>query len=888
MRTNPNGQYPRLVSAAALALTTALGCVVFGGDASLPKPSKALRVIQQRYFDLVRYRNVQWDDPEVAKLVARIEYDTGRLLQEQVTDPGSPWHGFFGMSKGKPLGGQSLLAARAKAEKAIHTLSSVFWCKPSRFHQSKRVLRCIEMAYNALPRRQSIHASKSIYDIAPPYRYRTANLCRWLAQVGEFLSKDVRVHMKDTLRHLLVRQKMTDPTRGMKLLLGAVCLEDDRLLSAAGRDMKELLGKWGDAMTPDGDIAVEAAAAYCAAVSGDHYFTRDTDFAPRAKSIRAAGDLLHDFILWTVYRGRADLLAYRNPRQWSGQVERDIASTVAYLTAAGPNTRETWRFAYDSVIRCAFGHRERLCDLLTLRPLTSRVASVPEYAVEPRTKYFPEKRYLAVQRPSFFASLRFPSRARAALDYSQLDVATNVRSTPNDPNLLFLMPEFEPLLPGGTFSQYIAEKKKAVYDSRKCSETTCPDAAVLDDQTAIAGVRLRIKRKDNFLTANKSWVFFEDKMVFAGSGIETKSYDIRNLGWAAKPTDHRASITFAFQKSVQIDFARIFFRVYRGRLYCVPRTMYFMVSGDGSAWTRVREVKREDLPRSGDVPLGGLTYHLRPSKAPFYRLYFPADADGFTTQIAEVEFYKTGAKQDTDPIPPGAKNLALEARVSVSSTFGKDLGPERITDGNWAPALEPSQVQTCLSILRTRAARFTYRNPRGVRWMAFPALGKKSRLRDVSWCHIKQTAYIFLQPADLILTGIGNGYGRISIDHERNDRFAVVCFPNLDLEQTPRAAEAGLVTLTRLDKSAHILVDQASGTTAAAFFDIVKDGAITSEGPAYLLVRQHPDLLIAAKSRREAPSTLWIDAPKTKTLVVNGKVQPVYKNGNLVRVTAHR
>lgn len=872
--------------ALVLALAPAWCLTVTGAD-SIPKPSASLSMIRQRYLDLVRYRELDWSNPDVAKLAGQIEYETGRLLQEQVNQPETPWHGFFGQPEKGAMGGQQMMAARDKAEKAIHVLSSAYWCKGYRFYQSQRVLRSIEQAYSTLDREIALPDVKSAYDVPQPYYHRREDLCRWLAQVGEFLSKDVRVHMKDTLRHLLVRQEATTEGRALYMLLGAACLEDDRLAHAAAKAMGELAQKPRRALEPTDGLGIEDASAYCAAVSQYQYCALDTELSLPANALRPIHDLMRDFISWTLYHGRADVLTYRNPQKWSGQVERDIVTTVAHLTAVQPDVATRWRFAYDEVVRQVFGRNDRVCHLLDAYPLISRVESVPSCAVDVETKYFEEAGYLAVRRPSFFASLRFPLEKGRALDYSRLDVSMNVRSTASDPNLLFLLPEFEPLLAGCTFSPYVS-RPIGKYDSRKCSGTTCPDAAVLEDQTAIAGVRLRAKRNDNFVAANKSWIFFEDKMVFSASGVETKSFDLRNLGWAASPADHRVCITFVFSQPAEVDLARIYFRVYRGRLYCVPRRIEFMVSPDGVSWTRVREVKPVDLPRSGDVPLGGFCYRLRRSKVPFYRLYFPDDADGITTQIAEVEFYKSDPIYDPDVVPPDAENLAPKARVFVSSILDQKHGPEQITDGKFAASLEPATLRTCLVMLRSRSVRLSYLGPTGVRSTAFPAPGKEVTLKDISWCHIKQTAYFFLHPVDLVLKGMGHGYGCILIDHERIDRFAVVCFPNLDLEQTPRAAEAGLIRLLRLDSSAHVFFDPASGTTAAAFFDVVEGERVSSEGPAYLLVRQQPDLVVAAKSRRRAPSDVWIEAPDTKTLVVNGEVQPVYMKGKMLRVSAHR
>ncbi|MEW6359159.1 MAG: hypothetical protein AB1696_22685 [Planctomycetota bacterium] len=872
--------------ALVFALVPAWRSISTGADV-FPKPSASLSMIRQRYLDLVRYSEQDWDNPDVAKLAGQIEYETGRLLQEQVSDPESSWHGFFGQPEKGTMGGQALMAAREKADKAIHVLTSAYWCKGRRFYQSQRVLRCIEQAYSALDRKVALSDVKSVYDVPQPYFHRRENLCRWLAQVGEFLSKDVRVHMKDTLRHLLVRQEATTVDRALYTLLGAACFEDDRLLHTAAKEMAELALKPVGTIAPEGGPSIEDAAEYCAAISQYQYFTLDTELALPADALRPVHDIMRDFISWTVYQGRADLLAYHSPRKWSGQVERDIVATVAHLTAAQPDMTMRWRFAYDEVVQHTFGRKENAYYLLDVYRLISQVASVPSCGVDVETKYFEDEGYLAVRRPSFFGSLRFPFRKGRAIDYSQLDVPMNVRSTANDPNLLFLLPEFEPLLSGCTFSQFVANPK-GQYDARECSATTCADATVLDGQAAIAGVRLRIKRKDNFLATNKSWIFFEDKMIFSASGVETKSFDLRNHGWSASPTDHRVCITFVFPQPVEIDLARIYFRVYRGRLDCVPRNIYFLVSPDGVTWTRVREAKPEDLPKSGDVPLGGFTYRLRRSKVPYYRLYFPYGADGFTTQISEVELYKSDPIYDPNVVPPGAVNLAPKGRVFATSTLDQKHGPEQLTDGKFAATLEPPALQTSLAVLRTGGARFTYQSSRGLRSMDFPALGKEIKLKDVAWCHTKQTAYVFPYSVDLILKGVGNGYGRISIDHARNDRFAAVCFPNLDLEQTPRAVEAGLIKLLRLDSTAHVFFDPASGTTAAAFFDVVEGGNLASDGPAYLLLRQHPDLLVAAKSHRGAPSDIWIEAPDAKTLVINSKVQPVYMKGKMVRVSAHR
>jgi hypothetical protein len=226
--------------------------------------------------------------------------------------------------------------------------------------------------------------------------------------------------------------------------------------------------------------------------------------------------------------------------------------------------------------------------------------------------------------------------------------------------------------------------------------------------------------------------------------------------------------------------------------------------------------------------------------------------------------------------------------VVVSSTWNKNFGAERLNDGDWVPTLEPALTRTCIALLRTRASRFVFLGPRGACKTAFPVHDKELKIKNVRWCHIKQTAYFFLRPADLILKGVGHGYGRICIDHSKSDSFAVVCFPDLDLEQASRAAEAGLVKLVRLDTSAHIFLDEASGIMSAAFFDVVKGSDISTEGPAYILYQRHPELLITAKSRRAAPSDVWINAPDTKTLVVNGKPQDVYKQGPMVRVSAHR
>lgn len=854
-------------------------------------PSPSLATVRQRYADLVRYHDVNWDDPTVKDTAQQIEFDAGNLLQGQITDAGSPWLGCFQKAEQKVPGGEALLTARRKTEKAIELLCSAYWCEPNRFYQSQRVLRAIELGYAFLNRSQDLKNVAAVADMVAPHRYAPEDLSRWLAQAGDSLPKPVRADMKDRLRKSLGRIRTQGSDFLLDTLIGAACLEDDRLAQSVRDEMggtfRAKIAKDGSVLGPQGEICVEDAAREFYNVARYQYLTKGTEYALPESVTLQAKSLLTEFLAWTLGSGRADLLTFSAPYNWTGEVEERIAMGAAYLAPILPPDSEPLPAACGEALRRASSRRFQVRNLLDLHPLIGHMQIDSSADLSPRAKYFEDGGYLVARRPSFFASLRLPMAKGATPQFARLVGATNLRTEANDPNMLFTMPEFEPVLPGCTFSHYVA-RKKDTYIVRDVSGTICADAAVLDGAYAMSGAQITLRRKENSLCVNKSWTFLEDKIIVAASGLAAKSVDAENKAWSASPTDHRAWITLSFPKAIEFDFVRVYFRVYAGKLFCVPRVIYFMVSQDGMQWTRVREAKETDLPRSGDMPLGGMTFRLRRSAARYFRLFFPEDADGFTTQIAEVELYNIGAMRDSDPIPPGAENLARLGRAIPSSTFDDRLGPERVNDGDWVVTVEPASVTTCIAFFRTGKSPFVYLGRKGTYKMTFPDVGGEERIKGVRWCHIKQTAYLFLKPEDLILKGVGTGYGTISIDHSDKDSFAYVCFPDLDVDLAPSVAEAGVVKQIRLDPLAHVFKDETTGITAAAFFGPVKGDELSSDGPAYLLYRRDPALLAASKSRRSAASDVWVRAPDVNMLVVNGALQTIYKNGPMVRITAHR
>ena len=874
-----------------LAVGLLLPAAVHAQGVHTPEPSRDLRFIKARYLDLVRHRAVDWEAADVTEMVGRIELQAGKLLNGQVTDRESPWCGSFLKAKQEALYGQALVAARRETERAIRILCTAYWCKSGRFAGSTRLLKGVAMGYRFLNRRQSISQAKSISDIAPAYCHTRENLCRWFAQVGERVPKDVRVDMKDRLRRLLTRKKSYGIDFPLHRLIGAVCLDDERLLQAAAGSMnkaaEKVLSGQRAVQGPNGELDVEKAASTFATLAQYQYLTAGSGPALPDKVTAQVADLLHDILSCTFYRGRADLLAYRSGGKWSGEVERHVAIGAALLVALDPERGAPCRLNYGEVVRRAFGRQPENLAYLDYHALIGQLLAHSPSREEPRITYFADMGYLAVHTPAFYASLRMPlSRGRAA-EYARLTATMNFRTPFGDPNLLFGVSAFQPVLQGCTFSQYVVPTGPYC-DVKTASGTTCADGARLGTTAAMAGMRMRVRRVDNVLEMNGSWTFLEDKVIVAGTGIAAKSVERKNCAWAACPTDHRQRLTLFFRKTIEFDFVRIYFHVRNGQLCCVPRRIDLMISDDGVYWRRIREIKDDRLPRSGDVPLGGATFRVRKTSTRYLRLYFPLRAQGVTTQIAEVELYNLDAKSDYDDIPSGATNLARQGRAFASSRFNSLTEPQRVNDGDWIATLEPPQTRTCLAMLRTRGQEFVCLRPSGIWKTPFPETVKEYAVRRVQWCHFKQTAYFFLRPADLIVRTVGTGYGAVYIDHTSSDSFAVVIFPDIGVEQATRAAEAGLVKMIHLGESAHIFHDESSGLTAAALFGAAAQKGISSEGPAYVLYREDPGLLTVGKSLRAAPSDVWIEAPDATTLMVNGSRQRIHRRGTRLRVSAHR
>jgi len=880
----PGSNVCKIILCAALCAATL--CPVAAGD-------DAGTVIRRRLDYFLRLEGVDWQDAIANGIARALEYEAGKALETQCRTPGDSYHGAIN-PPAEGTGSAKRIAAYNTTRRGIHVLTSAYWCKPCRFYRSRRVLKAIEDALNFLARRPPLQEGTSIYDISPPYHYERPDLIRWLVQVGDELPLMPRARLKEKLRRSLPRDRFTIASEVDRIIAGA-CLGDARLLREGNDNLAQCLMSFKATIRRSGlapgrgelDLEDNVAALYNTARLA--LLAAGTDCAPR--SIQNLAEHALDLFAWVSFEGVPDALASPAAALSSRQLSTQILLGSAMLLSARPAPLDAKLEATFTAVAA-----RRLPDappkigkldmddlqFLIFYPLLRRKPDVPVFNYG--TRYYRGARYLVARRPDFFFSLRLPRPGRKIIKFSPATGCSNLRFPGYDPNPLLLYPQFDGMLPGTVVSDNVFSKNR-VYPAGALDETKCSDAAVLDQYYAVAGTSLSFARREDKLSARRSWHIFDEKYVMAGSAIEVHTSRYDNQAWAANPLNYRQWIALQFPRPVEFNYARIYFRVHKGRLYCVPRAIRFLASSDGRLWSQLRYV-RKALPKSGEVSLGFYGYKLQRGNARIFRLYFPDGADGYATQIAEIELYNLRQPDDDTTPPPGSVNLARYATPVASSFIDAKTLPSLINDGLYVPEKARTPARTCLALSRISRSPFVYGDADGVHQRRYPSVDESVKLEELRWCHYNDIAYFFLVPADVVIRNIRGDIASIYLDHSRFDTYAVLCFPGRDRKEAQRAAGMDLVQMLALDRKRHIFRDPYAQVTTAAFFEYSDKGAITSNGPAYAVLSPDGVVLNAAKSVSEGPADVMIRGLDVRRVILNEvESEPHIRKGAIVLST---
>jgi len=876
---------------AAFCFLLAFACWFPAGGAC-PAGERASTSARERLFELYRLQAVNWDDPLVRRIVRVIEYEAGRLLERQKRARGDPYDGSFPVSgKGatppegvRPM--DELELARKATRDGIALLCHAYWCKPCRFYKSKRIIQSVQSAIAFLERRPKISFEGTFFRTAPPFRYRTEELINWLAALGDFMEVRYRARLKEHLRKQLSKAGggLLSGARGF---LAGLVLNDERLTRESRRKMLDWLNAFARKPSTfavkgaDVDISFISRAMFLAGLCD--YVSRDTRHALPPREMELLRRRCIRLFRWFSFDGEPDALIMPEAPVDLSETKAGLLLGALLLGASGEE-REGLAALKGTVVPesgVRIGTVDRRClRFIRFYPVAAGIRGVTAPSAEPYAKYFGALKYLTVRRPTFFVGVKLPRKQRARSTYSRSTGCMNLILGAED-GRQFQSRDFSYLLPGAVHSENIITRTR-LHSPDDFEGIKCSDAAVLNDYYAVAGTKLIVSRDDQSLRANRSWHFFDEYFVMAGSGIKASSRGCENEAWSSDIFDHRIWVMLTFPREVEFDYVQVYFRVRKGYLHCVPLKIQFMTSSDGLRWQVVRQVG-EKLPRSGAIPMGFLGFKLMRTKARFLRAYFPLGSDGPTVQIAELEVYNIDAKEDFAPIPHDAENLARKAVASASSSLNENTGPEKINDGKFMPVVYKPKAFTSLALFRADKTQLVVGTKRGQSDLTLPLAAREKRVEGARWMFCRGTGYYFLKPADLLIRNLKGKMVSILLEHTRYDSFAVMCFPALNYEQAKRASETTLVHLIRLDEKRHIFSDPFNGVTSAAFFEFCEDGNIRSNGAVYAIYSLTGDRLDIAKTRNEAPADLILKGVDVKEVVVNGKAkEPYYRNGSLV------